>query len=1288
MKKTWQKRILSVLLTLLMLCGAIPLLSIPSSAADINGQTVTSTAGSPSVAYDLSYTKSRPNNSQMTYTFTVKCRLPGGTSSWIGTGHAFTAKFTVKGSDGANYSNSVLIRDKNASWNTGYAGTYVRKEVSVSVTCNSTVANATQAVTFEVIVDNYDDSKTGSVTNSSHTVTSSPLQSVTVYFDPNGGSANFNNTTATPGTYTTLPTASRGGYTCNGWYTAASGGTKVGDNGGNYYVSEAVTLYAQWTMLNYTVTYNANGGTNAPPAANVRGDNPVYTIPDSAPIRTGYTFRGWTVNDNTSEHQSSQGNWKNAGYKIDPVLGNIILYAVWQTNKYNIKYDKNSPEATGAMANSEFSYDVAANLTACLFARTGYVFQGWAESATGEKRYNNLQNVVNLSTVEGATITLYALWGPIGYTVSFHSNGGNGTMLDQGFTYGNPAPLQANTFNRIGYDFAGWAFSSAGVALYADGAVPQDLTNIGGANVPLYAKWQPRNNINYKVEHYLQNLNGTYNALPDHEYTYSDGTSDALKTIVIPTYEGYALDSTAQGATEITLAISPNGSTVYRLYFERRVQYDVFRLTIDKKGGTGGSNGQSDLREGDIVQLVPPTPPTGMQFAGWTSSVPAVVFNGNSFTMPGSDLTVTAVWASKTYNISYHANGGQNTPAAQTKVHGTPLNLAQAVPTRDGFIFTGWAASASAIQAEYAAGGEYTANGDILLYAVWSKRGLVSSDIYSFSNSKDNFGSNYFINNADTAKLYAYIKKMYPDTSNHVRDDISAQRFSIWQGSCYGMAATVMLDKSGDINVRRHIGSNVSTLYGLPSPKSNSALESAINYYAVSQVIPDLRPQKFEAGHDTYKDGLRQLVADAKEGKNIFFCYFFPCVKVDDAGQYVTDNKGELVTDQNGHAIVIVGYQGYSNGWHTLLAYDNRCPSRDIPIKINQDFTNCYIECGEAKCNNSKCNGRETVAGFEALTDMSRFSIIDIDGQNNQSASQTGSQGSSTEIRFAATCEDITITNANQQTLRYDADSGTVSGTMQILNSGFLVNSTADNHAAPVTFVYEVADSDSFKFKAAQAGLDVAVVSDSIYASASAGGAKEVAIGARTGVAVSGDGLYDCKLSLGINNGYCDVLQLSALADKTASMRYDGTKVVASADYDKAGSANFITNLNLAAQRVLGTTTAGYYEISWAADGTPIIRAANVAPAIVGDKNVTIDYLGEKQLQATGADLSWSSSNTKYVTVDASTGKITSQKNFIKTGSVAIRATNSAGYVEFNVKVKPTFIQWIMIIFLFGWIWM
>lgn len=71
------------------------------------------------------------------------------------------------------------------------------------------------------------------------------------------------------------------------------------------------------------------------------------------------------------------------------------------------------------------------------------------------------------------------------------------------------------------------------------------------------------------------------------------------------------------------------------------------------------------------------------------------------------------------YTVAYNANGGTGAPASQTKVTDVNLTLSGTKPTRTGYTFQGWATSASATKASYSAGGSYTANSAVTLYAVW-----------------------------------------------------------------------------------------------------------------------------------------------------------------------------------------------------------------------------------------------------------------------------------------------------------------------------------------------------------------------------------------------------------------------------------------------------------------------------------------------------------------------------------------------------------------------------------------
>jgi len=88
----------------------------------------------------------------------------------------------------------------------------------------------------------------------------------TVNFNANGGSTPTASKTVTyASTYGTLPTPTREGYNFNGWYTAASGGSKV-TSSTTVSITSTQTLYAQWSAKTYTITYDANGGTGAPSA--------------------------------------------------------------------------------------------------------------------------------------------------------------------------------------------------------------------------------------------------------------------------------------------------------------------------------------------------------------------------------------------------------------------------------------------------------------------------------------------------------------------------------------------------------------------------------------------------------------------------------------------------------------------------------------------------------------------------------------------------------------------------------------------------------------------------------------------------------------------------------------------------------------------------------------------------------------------------------------------------------------------------------------------------------------
>lgn len=201
----------------------------------------------------------------------------------------------------------------------------------------------------------------------------------------------------------------------------------------------AHTLTAKWTPKEYTVTFNANGGTTSTASKKVTYDSTYGTLPTpSAYSKTGYivTFNGWYTAKTGGTHVTASTTVK--------ITGNQTLYAHWIETPitYTIVYNGNG-YTNGSTASSTHTYNSAKTLTANGFGKTGYTFIGWATSATGAVVYSNQQSVTNLSSTNGATITLYAKWQAKQFTVSFNPSEKGGLLTDvaNGTYSGNNATI-------------------------------------------------------------------------------------------------------------------------------------------------------------------------------------------------------------------------------------------------------------------------------------------------------------------------------------------------------------------------------------------------------------------------------------------------------------------------------------------------------------------------------------------------------------------------------------------------------------------------------------------------------------------------------------------------------------------------------------------------------------------------------------------------------------------------------------------------------------------------------
>lgn len=148
----------------------------------------------------------------------------------------------------------------------------------------------------------------------------------TVSFNGNGSTTNVpSSITQAQGTAITIPAGPTWtGHTFSGWNTAQNGTGTMYQQGDSYMPNTNVTLYAQWGLQSYTITFNANNGTGAPNSQTKIYGQTTYLSPIT-PTRDGYTFFRWnTAANGTGQDYSPAGPFN--------VNADTILYATWIQN--------------------------------------------------------------------------------------------------------------------------------------------------------------------------------------------------------------------------------------------------------------------------------------------------------------------------------------------------------------------------------------------------------------------------------------------------------------------------------------------------------------------------------------------------------------------------------------------------------------------------------------------------------------------------------------------------------------------------------------------------------------------------------------------------------------------------------------------------------------------------------------------------------------------------------------------------------------------------------------------
>ncbi len=333
----------------------------------------------------------------------------------------------------------------------------------------------------------------------------------TVTLDKQNGSGGDDSVTATYDSAMPSATApTRTGYTFHGYFTEPNGG------GTQYYDENMVsvsywnittnpsTLYAKWTVKQYTVNLDKQGGTGGTSSVTVNYDSAMPSA--TAPSRTGYTFKGYYSEQNGggtqyyAEDMNSAHNW-------DIDTNPSTLYAKWEANKCTIDLDKQG--GSGGTAYVTGTYD-SAMPSATAPSRTGYTFAGYYTSPNGGGTQYYDENMVSVSywNITTNTSTLYANWTANTYTLNFDVQNGDAlSPSTQSVTY-DAAYGTLPTPTRYGFAFKGWYTTPNGGSETDTEVLTSDIYSIDGDQT-LYAHW---NTIVVDIDAYSaeEQLTGNY----------------------------------------------------------------------------------------------------------------------------------------------------------------------------------------------------------------------------------------------------------------------------------------------------------------------------------------------------------------------------------------------------------------------------------------------------------------------------------------------------------------------------------------------------------------------------------------------------------------------------------------------------------------------------------------------------------------------------------------------------------------------------------------------------------
>ena len=406
------------------------------------------------------------------------------------------------------------------------------------------------------------------------------------------------------------------GYTFAGWATSPDGSGARYAPGARWTANGTLTLYAQWTPGQASLTYDGNGATGGKTDPQTGKTDEKINVRDNGFTRDGYTFVTW----NTQADCKGNAVKPNSEWTL---RGSSTLYACWAGNAQTLTYHGNGATGGNTAAQSGKTGDELTT-NANGFTRDGYTFVRWDTAKDGSgTAYGEGKNGVSQYTMKPAGNDLYAIWKANPATIQYRNDWPNttGSTPDTTGNTGDTVTVSQNSFDRPGYTFTGWSTSKRG-----DPSLnPGDKHTLEPGTTTVWAQWKAN------PAHLVYNSN--IGSIGSETRTVNGVVDQTVKTIDNPfdrpgyTFSGWNTQADGKGkaydpGADCTLTANdkstPKNTSV--LY----AQWTINKVTLkfDPNGGVGGYPSINTDAFGSVTipkdAKEPKVTRPGFRFTGWS----------------------------------------------------------------------------------------------------------------------------------------------------------------------------------------------------------------------------------------------------------------------------------------------------------------------------------------------------------------------------------------------------------------------------------------------------------------------------------------------------------------------------------------------------------------------------------------------------------------------------------------------------------------------------------------------